>query len=159
MTDDEVDAVYAVVLTGTLAGSALGFLHIIDFELVSDTERQLLSAQIFLYGPAAAVIGTVCAVVHLVWWVRAFRRRRIPWWRQALAWASAFAAAFAGYLLLWDTLPTTFLDGWSEPVAAVALATAVAVVAARVIRRAREGRRATPDGGADALPETGDDLS
>lgn len=159
MTDDEVDAVYAVVLTGTLAGSALGFLHIIDFELVSDTERQLLSAQIFLYGPAAAVIGTVCAVVHLAWWLPAFRTRRIPWWRESLAWACTVVAAFGGYLLLWDTLPTTFLDGWSEPVAAVALATSIAVVAARVIRRAREARHATPDGGTDALPETGEDLS
>jgi hypothetical protein len=55
------DARLVILVTGVLVGSVVGFLHIVDYELGSDTARELLSPQLFLYGPTAAAVGFAAA--------------------------------------------------------------------------------------------------
>lgn len=130
------DARLIVLITGVLAGAAVGFLHILDYELGSDTERELLSPQLFLYGPAAAGVGFVSAAVHYAWFARAHRGGDL-WWRHVCATASAFVLAYAGYALLWFTTPATYLGWLSEPLGAAAVAAVVEYVVHRLIRDSR----------------------
>ncbi|MCI0156341.1 hypothetical protein KNO15_06485 [Leifsonia shinshuensis] len=134
------DARLVVLITGVLAGAGVGFLHIIDYELGNDTKRELLSPQLFLYGPAAAAVGFVAAAALYAWFARA-RPGMALWWRHVCGTASAFVAAFAGYTLLWITTPPTYLGWFSEPLGAAVIAAAVEVVAVRLIRSARNVER------------------
>lgn len=136
------DARLVILITGVLTGAGVGFLHIIDYELGTNTRRELLSPQLFLYGPAAAGIGFLAAVALYVWFARA--RRGTPlWWRHVCGTASAFAVAYAGYTLLWVTTPPTALGGLSEPFGAFLVAAVVEVVVVGLLRSARnvESRR------------------
>ncbi|WP_426624986.1 hypothetical protein ACPPVW_02565 [Leifsonia sp. McL0607] len=130
------DARLVLLITGVLVGAAVGFLHIIDYELGNDTERELLSPQLFLYGPAAAGVGFVAAAALYAWFARA-RLGYVDWWRHVCGTASAFVAALAGYSLLWFTTPPTYLGGLSEPLGAAIVAATVEVVVVRLIRSAR----------------------
>ncbi len=136
------DARLVILITGVLAGAAVGFLHIIDYEVGSDTQRRLLSPQLFLYGPAAAGVGFVAAAALYAWFARA-RPSAVHWWRHVCGTASAFVVAFAGYSLLWTTTPPTFIGRLSEPLGAAITAATVEVVVVRLIRSARnvESRR------------------
>ncbi|MGH1525901.1 hypothetical protein ACRAWC_18340 [Leifsonia sp. L25] len=127
------DARLLILITGVLAGAAVGFLHIIDYELGSDTKRELLSPQLFLYGPVAAGVGFVSAAAHYAWFVRA-RPGGVHWWRHVCATASAFAVGYIGYTLLWLTTPATYLGWFSEPLGAGIVAAVVEFVAYRLIR-------------------------
>lgn len=130
------DARLILLITGVLAGAAVGFLHIVDYELGNDTKRELLSPQLFLYGPAAAAVGFVAAAALYAWFARA-RPGAVLWWRHVFGTASAFVAAFSGYSLLWITTPPTYLGWFSEPLGAVAIAATVEVVLVRLLRSAR----------------------
>ncbi|QNE37264.1 hypothetical protein [Leifsonia shinshuensis] len=127
------DARLVILITGVLAGAAVGFLHILDYELGSDTKRELLSPQLFLYGPAAAGVGFLSAAVHYAWFARA-RPGGVHWWRHVCATASAFVVAFVGYTLLWLTTPATYLGWFSEPLGAGVVAGTVEYVVHRLIR-------------------------
>lgn len=130
------DARLVLLVTGVLAGAAVGFLHIIDYELGNDTQRQLLSPQVFLYGPAAAGVGFVAAAALYAWFARAVRRSGL-WWRHVCGTASAFVVGYAGYSAVWVTTPPTYLGRVSEPLGALLLAATVEVVAVRLIRSTR----------------------
>jgi len=134
------DARLIILVTGVLAGAAVGFLHILDYELGSDTKRELLSPQLFLYGPAAAGVGFVSAAVHYAWFARA-QPSGIHWWRHVCATASAFVVAFLGYTLLWLTTPATYLGWFSEPLGAAVVAGVVEYVVTRLIRKRRNVER------------------
>lgn|GEM_PF-1807067 len=134
------DARLIILITGVLAGAVVGFLHIIDYELGSDTKRELLSPQLFLYGPAAAGVGFVSAAVHYAWFARA-RPGAIHWWRHVCATASAFVVAYVGYVLLWLTTPATYLGWFSEPLGAAAVAGTVEYVVYRLILGRRNVER------------------
>ena len=130
------DARLVILITGVLAGAVVGFVHIIDYEIGSDTERELLSPQLFLYGPAAAAIGFIGAAAHYAWFARA-RPGAVHWWRHVCATATAFVVALAGYSLLWITTPATYLGRFSEPLGAAIVAGTVEFVVHRLIRSAR----------------------
>jgi hypothetical protein len=134
------DARLIILITGVLAGAVVGFLHILDYELGGDTERQLLSPQLFLYGPAAAGVGFVSSAVHYAWFARA-RPGGVHWWRHVCATASAFVVAFSGYTLLWQTTPATYLGWFSEPLGAGVVAATVEYVVHRLIRERRNVER------------------
>ncbi|MEY9952769.1 hypothetical protein [Leifsonia sp. EB34] len=134
------DARLVILISGVLAGAVVGFLHIVDYELGGDTERELLSPQLFLYGPAAAVVGFVSAAVHYAWFARA-RPGGVHWWRHVCATASAFGLAYAGYTLLWLTTPATYLGWFSEPLGAGIVAATVEFVVYRLIRESRNVER------------------
>ncbi|GAA4144033.1 hypothetical protein [Leifsonia shinshuensis] len=134
------DARLVVLITGVLAGAVVGFLHILDYELGSDTKRELLSPQLFLYGPAAAGVGFASAAAHYAWFARA-RPGAIHWWRHVGATATAFAVAYSGYTLLWLTTPATYLGWFSEPLGAVVVAVTVEYVVHRLIRERRNVER------------------
>ena len=125
-----------LLITGVLAGAAVGFLHIVDYEMGNDTKRELLSPQLFLYGPAAAAVGTGAAAALYAWFARA-KPGAALWWRHVFGTASAFIAALAGYGLLWITTPPTYLGLFSEPLGAAVLAATVEVVLVRLLRSAR----------------------
>jgi hypothetical protein len=136
------DARLIILITGVLAGAGVGFLHVIDYELGKDTRREVLSPQLFLYGPAAAGVGFLAAAALYVWFARA--RPGTPLrWRHVGGTASAFAVAYAGYTVLWITTPATALGGLSEPFGALLVAAAVEIVLVGLIRSARnvESRR------------------
>lgn len=135
------DARLIILVTGVLVGATIGFLHIIDYELATDTERELLSPQLFLYGPAAAAVGFLSAAAHYAWFARA-RAGRVPWWRHAAATGCAFLVAFIGYSLLWITTPATLLGLLSEPLGAALVAGTVEYVVVLLIRNRRNVERA-----------------
>jgi hypothetical protein len=130
------DARLVLLITGVLAGAGVGFLHIVDYEMGNDTKRELLSPQLFLYGPAAAAVGFVAAAALYAWFARA-KPGAVLWWRHVCGTASAFVAAFSGYSLLWITTPPTYLGWFSEPLGAAVIAAAVEVVLVRLLRSAR----------------------
>ncbi|KQR53998.1 hypothetical protein ASF88_03925 [Leifsonia sp. Leaf336] len=130
------DARLTLLITGVLAGAAIGFLHIIDYELGNDTKRELLSPQLFLYGPAAAGVGFVAAAALYAWFARA-KPGALHWWRHVFGIVSAFVVAYAGYSLLWITTPPTFLGRLSEPLGAALVTVTVEVVLVRLIRSGR----------------------
>jgi hypothetical protein len=134
------DARLVVLITGVLAGAAVGFLHIIDYELGSDTKRELLSPQLFLYGPAAAGVGFLSAAVHYAWFARA-RRGKPVWWRHVFGTLSSFLLAYVGYILLWLTTPATYLGWFSEPLGAAVVAGTVEYVVYRRITASRNVER------------------
>lgn len=137
------DARLVVLIAGVLVGSAVGFLHIVDFEVGNDTGRELLSPQLFLYGPAAAAVGFVAAAALYAWFARAVPGGRL-WWRHLCGTASAFVAAYAGYSVIWVTTPPTYLGLLSEPLGAAIVAVTVEVVVLRLIRSSRDVERAKP---------------
>jgi hypothetical protein len=135
------DARLILMITGILAGAAIGFLHIIDYELGNDTKRELLSPQLFLYGPGAGGVGFVAAAALYSWFARA-EPGALHWWRHVFGVVSAFLVAYAGYSLLWVTTPPTYLGRLSEPLGAAAIAATLEVVLLRLMRSARNVERA-----------------
>lgn len=134
------DARLVVLITGVLAGAVVGFLHIVDYEMGSDTKRELLSPQLFLYGPAAAGVGFVSAAVHYAWFARA-RPGGVHWWRHLGGTVSAFLVGVVGYTLLWLTTPATYLGWFSEPLGAALVAATIEFVVYRLIRSSRNVER------------------
>ncbi|WP_348788518.1 hypothetical protein [Leifsonia sp. NPDC080035] len=130
------DAAVVLVVGGTLIGATAGFLHLIDFELESDTGGQLLSPQLFFYGPAAAFVGLLAGTAQYLWFLRARRPERL-WWRYAGGFVSAFLVAAAGFGAVWLTTPPTTLGGLSDPLSALLTSAALQVVTARSIRSHR----------------------
>jgi hypothetical protein len=136
------DARLLVLITGVLAGSAVGFLHIIDYELGNDTGREILSPQLFLYGPGAAAVGFASAAALYAWFARAVQGGAL-WWRHLGGTVSAFVIAFVGFTFLWLTTPPSYLGRLSEPLGAAIVAATVEAVVVRLLRSARnvESRR------------------
>ena len=130
------DGSVVLIVGGILIGATVGFLHLIDFELESDTGGRLLSPQLFFYGPAAALVGLLSGLAQYLWFLSATAGRRL-WWRYLGASLTAFAVSLGGYAVVWITTPPTFLGSLSGPLAALLTVVGLQLVTARTIRSHR----------------------
>lgn len=155
------DAALLMLVSGVLAGGIVGFLHIIDYELANETQRELLSPQLFVWGPAAAAVGFLAGAAHYAWFVHAEpnphgRQSRRGVWRHIGAPASSFAVALLGFLLVWSTTPDGILRAWSEPLSAAFVAVTLELLTLRMIRVTEMSRTAAPVRHADEPDRKGD---